>query len=130
MTSHRLILLFDGTCGFCTRSVEWIQALDRHGRVTAVPFQKPGVPEAAGLTIEQCEQAAWAVEPDGRLHRGAGAVNAALAWALGVPALLRLYQMPVLRQIQDAVYDWVAANRERLPGVIPYCQQHPEECPT
>lgn len=108
--------------------VGWLCALDRHGRVTAVPFQKPGIPESAGLTREQCEAAAWAVEPDGRRHRGAGAVNAALARALDLPILLRLYDLPVIQQIQDAVYDWVAANRQRFPGTTPYCQQHPEEC--
>lgn len=96
--------------------------------MTAVPYQQPGVPESAGLTVQQCEAAAWAVEPDGRRHRGAAAVNAALAWALGLPVLLRLYYRPVSRPAQDAVYAWVAANRERLPGTTPHCQQHPEEC--
>lgn len=96
--------------------------------MTAVPFQKPGAPEAAGLTIEQCKQAAWAIAPDGRRYRGAGAINAALAWALGVPVFLWAYRLPVIRQAQDIVYAWVADNRHRLPGTRPYCQQHPEEC--
>lgn len=102
--------------------------LDRRGRVTTVPFQKPGVPEAHGLTLAECEAAAWAVAPDGRRYRGAAAINAALAWALGRPFLLRLYALPGLRQIQDGVYALVAALRRHLPGVTPYCQQHPEEC--
>jgi len=96
--------------------------------VAAVPFQKPGVPQSVGLTVEQCQEAAWGVEPDGRRHRGAAAINAALAWALGLRVLLRLYELPGVRQVQDALYAWVAANRERLPGTTPYCQQHPEEC--
>lgn len=105
-----------------------MKALDRRGRVTAVPFQKPGVPEAAGLSLEECEAAAWTIEPNGSRHRGAGAVNAALAWALGWPVLIQLYYLPIIRQIQDAIYEWVAANRGRLPGTTPYCQQYPEEC--
>ena len=96
--------------------------------MTAVPFQKPGVPESVGLTVEQCREAAWAVEPDGRLHRGAAAVHAALAWALGWPTLLRLYEQPVIQRIEDAVYDWVAAHRRWFPGVTPYCEQYPDEC--
>lgn len=96
--------------------------------MTAVPFQKRGVPEAAGLTRAQCEQAAWAVTPDGRRFRGAGAVNAALTWAVGCPAFLWIYRLPLVRQVQDALYDWIAANRSRLPGVTPYCEQHPEDC--
>lgn len=105
-----------------------MRALDRHGRVAAVPFQKPGVPEAAGLTREECRQAVWAVEPTGRRYRGAGAINAALAWALGIPLLLRLYDVALVRRVEDAVYAWVAAHRGRLPGVTPYCQEHPDVC--
>ena len=31
--------------------------------MTVVPYQKSGVPASAGLSVEQCESAAWAVEP-------------------------------------------------------------------
>ncbi len=120
-----LILIFDGHCGFCTLAVEWIKKLDRRGRVTAVPYQQPGVPGSAGLTLAQCQEAVWAVEPGGRRHRGAAAINAALAWALGLPALLRLYSLPGMRQLQDRMYAWVAANRGRLPGTTPYCDRQP-----
>jgi len=84
--------------------------------VTAVPYQQAGVPERFGLTREACEEAAWAFEPGGRRHRGAGAVNAAVAWALGLPLPLHLYALPGLRQLQDAVYARVARNRHRLGG--------------
>ncbi len=126
--SGRLMLIFDGACGFCTWAARWIKSLDRHRRVAIVPFQKPGVPEQVGLTRKQCEKAAWAVEPDGTRHRGAAAIHAALAWALGFPSLLRLYDLPIIRPIEDALYACIAASRKRLPGVIPYCEQHPEEC--
>ncbi|MBS1251691.1 MAG: hypothetical protein MAG451_00724 [Anaerolineales bacterium] len=96
--------------------------------MTAVPFQKPGAPEAAGLTREQCEQAAWAVEPGGRRHRGAGAAHAALARGLGVRWVLSVYYLPIIQQIEDVVYRWIAANRGRLPGTTPYCERHPGEC--
>ena len=63
--SPQLTLVFDGTCGFCTRSVRLLEALDRNRRVTAMPFQKSGVPASVGLTLEECEAAAWAIAPDG-----------------------------------------------------------------
>lgn len=124
----RFVLIFDGCCGFCTRAVGWLKRLDRHGRVAVVPFQQPGAPEAAGLTRAACEQAAWAFEASGRAHRGAAAVLAALACALGAPLLLRVYDFALVRALADAAYRWVAANRARLPGVTPHCEQHPAEC--
>jgi predicted DCC family thiol-disulfide oxidoreductase YuxK len=125
---RHLTLVFDGACGFCTRSVRLLDSLDRDRRVTAVPFQKSGVPASVGLTVEECEETAWAIAPNGDRHRGAEAVNAAVAAALGTAAPLLLYSLPGIRQLQDFIYHLVASNRSRLPGDRPYCAQHPAEC--
>ncbi len=97
--------------------------------MTAEPYQKPGVPASAGLTIEQCKAAVWAVSPDGKRYRGAGAINASLAVATGVALPLLLYELPGIRQLQDLGYAFVAAFRDKLLGDKPYCKQHPGECP-
>lgn len=80
------------------------------------------------MTVAECERAAWAVAPDGAKYRGAGAVEMALAVALGTTLPYRFYILPGIRQIQDRVYAWVAEHRGRLPGDTPYCEQHPDEC--
>lgn len=111
-----------------------MKALDRDRRVTAVPYQKPGVPAAAGLNVKQCQEAAWAIEPEEasgktpRRYRGAAAINASLTVALGVRLSLSFYQLLGLGRLQERLYDLVAANRHRLPGDVPYCKSHPEEC--
>ena len=105
-----------------------LKVLDRDRRVTAVPFQKNGVPESVGLTVEECEEAAWAIAPDGRLYRAAGAANAAVAVALGTAVPLWVYSLPGIKRFQDLVYSIVASNRYRLPGGRPYCAQRPAEC--
>lgn len=124
MSSGRLV--FDGRCGFCTRSVHWLKRLDRHDRVEAVPLQSPGAPASIGTTEEQCSQAVQWLGSDGRRHSAAAAVNAALSAALGTRLPLRLYA--VTRPVQDWLYDWVAANRSRLPGMAPHCTEHPDDC--
>ena len=105
-----------------------LKALDRDRRVTAVPFQKSGVPASVGLTVEQCEETAWVILPDGRRYGGAEAVNAAVAVALGTAVPLLVYSLPGIKQLQDLVYSLVATNRDRLPGDRPYCAQQPAEC--
>ena len=101
--------------------------------MTVVPYQKSGVPEDAGLTTEDCEAAAWSYVPDepGRpaeRHRGAEAINMAVAVATGIPLPHRLYELPGMPALQERVYDWIAANRGKLPGDTPYCEQYPDEC--
>ncbi len=125
---ERLTLIFDGSCGFCTRSVGHVQALDRGNRVVVVPFQQVGVAAANGLTLAQCEAAAWAITPDHRRLRGAAAMAMVLAVAMQTRIPLLLYALPRLRQLQEAAYAWVARNRQWLPEVRPYCAAHPDAC--
>lgn len=92
-----------------------------------VPYQKPGVPEAHGLSVAECEATAWAVAPEAR-HTGAAAINAVLAAVLGTRLPLLLYATPGVNRLQDSAYAWVARNRHHLPGDEPYCRRHPDEC--
>ena len=105
-----------------------LKAFDRNRRVTAVPFQKSGVPASVELTVDECEASAWAIASDGGRYRGAEAVNAVVAAALGTAVPLIVYSLPGIRQLQDMIYSLVASNRSRLPGDRPYCAQHPAEC--
>ena len=105
-----------------------LKALDRNRRVTAVPFQKSGIPASVGLTLEECKASAWAIAPDGGRYRGAEAVNALVACALGTAVPLLVYYLPAIRRLQDFIYCLIASNRSRFPGDQPYCSQRPAEC--
>lgn len=102
--------------------------------MTVVPYQKDGVPASAGLSVEDCRKAAWAYEPGGetsvprRRWRGAGAINASLAVALGTRLPLSFYELPIVDLLQHRAYDFIAANRGKFPGDEAYCKQYPEEC--
>lgn len=126
--SRQTTLVFDGRCGVCTRFVRVLERFDNKRRVTAVPYQKPGVPASVGLTTEACRRAAWAVTPEGHRYMGAEAVNLVLAAALGTSLPQAFYRLPLVKRAQDRAYDWIAANRQRLPGDEPHCSQHPGEC--
>jgi predicted DCC family thiol-disulfide oxidoreductase YuxK len=108
--------------------VRLLKVLDRDRRVTAVPFQKSGIPASVGLTLEECKASAWAIAPDGGRYRGAEAMNALVGCALGTALPLLVYYLPGIKQLQDFIYSVVASNRSRLPGDPPYCTQHPAEC--
>ncbi|NLV79138.1 MAG: DUF393 domain-containing protein [Rhodococcus sp.] len=109
-------ILYDRDCGFCVRCVHLLRRLDRRGRVRATALQEPGAPARFGLRVDEALEQAWAVDSDGRTHAGAGAIDAALAGALGTRLPLHVYRIPGIHALQDAAYRWVAANRYRLPG--------------
>ncbi|MDO4918275.1 thiol-disulfide oxidoreductase DCC family protein, partial [Kocuria sp.] len=134
--SPRLHVVFDGRCGFCTRSVGWVRRLDRHGRIELHAWQEPGVLERFGLTPEQGDTSVWAIPARcgaeaparGSAHSGARAVAAILDTALGTRCFGALYDLPLVGRVQEGIYRWVAAHRGGFPGVTPWCEQHPGRC--
>ena len=80
-----------------------------------IAAQSPGVRERYSLTRGETDRAAWAIEPDGRKHRGAAAINRVLAELPGVwPRVATLYSVPGARQVEDGVYRVVARTRHWL----------------
>ncbi|MGA9531181.1 MAG: DCC1-like thiol-disulfide oxidoreductase family protein [Anaerolineales bacterium] len=128
-SAGQLILVFDGDCGFCTLMAAVLRRLDRRGHVRLLACQDPAARELTNVTRSDCLAAAWAFEPSGLRHRGAGAINAALAHAQGWSFLMDWYALPPIGRLEDIVYRGVVWARRWLPGLTPYCQQHPERCP-
>lgn len=116
------VLVFDGRCGFCTRSVEWLLARVREP-VRALPYQSLELDEW-GLTEEQVRRAAWWIDTSGRRYRGAQA--AARAFIACGPAgawLGWLMRIPPIRWVAALVYVLVAKYRRHLPGTTPACKR-------
>jgi len=121
-------LFFDGGCGFCTRSRNVLLKLDRTGQIETEPFQRPGTAERLGIPASRLPESVWWLDSSGEVYAGAKAANAALSAALGTRIPFWLYRVPVLRQLQDAIYRWIAEHRYRFPGTTPYCESNPTAC--
>lgn len=125
------ILIYDGDCAFCTRSVElgrrWI---DRKGRYAIRAWQQAS-PGAYGLTVQDCVDAAQFVDEAGRAHAGHLAIAAALTHgAPGWRPLGHLLRMPGVSALAARVYRWVAGHRYELPGGTAACRiEQPVEAP-
>ena len=128
-TAH-LTLIFDGTCGPCTRAAEWIRARDRRGVIRLTPCQQDQSVGALGVTRTDCEKQVVAVD-DGNIFRGAAAINRVLS-ELGSPwsTVGRVLSFPPLLAIESVAYRSVAANRRRLTflGVQPECDKPHVHC--
>jgi predicted DCC family thiol-disulfide oxidoreductase YuxK len=119
---ERVELLYDGGCGFCTRSVRWG---DRHVRPT-VPLRSwqsraESLPEA---TLTAARDAVVLVDERGTaLLTGAAAIASTLRtsprrrWRLAG----RLLDHPAIRPLATHGYVWVARHRHRLPGSTDSC---------
>lgn len=109
----RAILLYDGQCGLCIRSVKRLQAMDCFGAVQPVDFHT--VPDVAtlhpDLTPERCRSRMQLIEPSGRLSEGFLSVRR-LSWRLPwLWPLLPFVYLPGAAWVGQRVYDWVATRR-------------------
>ena len=112
-------LVFDGDCGFCTTSANW---LARGDRVETVPWQFLDL-ESVGLTVDQVSTSVWWLVDDRAVEHSSRAIGRALLlrgtpWSWAGRVLL----VPAMRPLADAVYRVVARYRHRLPGGTPVCR--------
>jgi len=124
------VLVYDGDCAFCTRSVRFIERrISRHPRIVA--WQHADL-EPLGLTAEMCETAVQWVGTDGSVASGHRAVartlihGGGLWWVMG-----RIILLPGISSVSALVYRWVARNRHRMPGgtaecVLPQAERTPK----
>ncbi len=109
------VLIYDGTCGFCLRQVarlhRWLGP-----RLRALPCQSEAARELLpDLSADELASQVWVVI-DHRRSGGAQAIVRAVNLRWPVRLLTWPYWLPGLRQLAEAVYRWVAANRYRFGG--------------
>ena len=90
--------------------------------------QEHGARRRLGLTAEQTDVAAWTVAADGTVVGGARAIALALAIARQSRVPMWPWRVPGAPWLLDRLYSGVAAARRRLPGVTPFCVEHPDVC--
>ena len=110
-------LFFDGDCGFCTRSVQALKSVDKHGRIALSPLQGERA-AALNLTGHAASKGGTMVllrESDGHLFRRSDAAIE-LARALGGGWRLFTVARFIPRFLRDRVYQWIADHRHLFAG--------------
>lgn len=117
---ERPLLVFDGDCAFCTRSVRFVEKrIHRHP--TIVSWQSLDL-DGIGLNRAECEEAVQWIGADGRRASAHIAVARTLIHGgRGWSVLGWLVLAPGVRQLAGVVYRWIARNRHRMPGGTAQC---------
>jgi predicted DCC family thiol-disulfide oxidoreductase YuxK len=115
------VLIFDGDCGFCTTTANWIEK-NSLIPIEIQPYQWAKLADF-GLTEEEAA-AKVQLLVGGKVFAGHHCMAKLLL--IQPNALLKLLGavmvMPGVDPISAKVYDWVAANRHKLPGGTPACK--------
>jgi len=114
-TPEKYAVLYDGRCVFCTNQSRRLLALARPSSLELVDFQQPrSLDRFPGLSYEACMQAMHLVAPNGQVFRGFEAIVQALGTRPTLRWPVRVYYVPGIRQLCDALYRWIARNRYRI----------------
>ena len=112
------LLLYDGTCGFCASSVQWVLQRDRRGTLLFAPLQgetaRPILarhPELAGV-----DSVVWVEQGEGgETVRVRSTAAIQVGWYLGgVWELLATLAVGIPAGLRDLVYDLIARHRHTL----------------
>jgi predicted DCC family thiol-disulfide oxidoreductase YuxK len=127
MTAVHGIVLFDGTCAFCERSVRFIARRDPAGYFRFGASQSPGAAALLARHGVRRERARSIILiEDDRVYLKSTA-SLRIAKRLSFPWSLAGIFLLVPRPIRDAVYAIVAAVRHRLAGRANACEIPPPE---
>jgi predicted DCC family thiol-disulfide oxidoreductase YuxK len=121
-------VVFDGHCGFCTRSIRYLHRLDRHGRVTSVACQVAQREGRHGMEGVDCGDSAWALTADGRREAGGQAATLIASALLQRTWPVTVGRLPGIRHALAGGYRLIANNRHRFPGDTPWCGANPGRC--
>ncbi|WP_461026330.1 thiol-disulfide oxidoreductase DCC family protein [Streptomyces sparsus] len=115
------VLIYDGDCGFCTRTITMLLADPRRPMMNVQTWQEIGI-EQFGISEQRATREMLWVHRDGRVAGGALAFAELFRHWGGpwrVPDIL--LRIPPTRWIAAAVYRAVANNRHRMPGGTTAC---------
>ncbi len=125
MSESSPILVYDGDCGFCTRSVQFVLAHDKRGivRFAARDGVAGRAVRARHAHLQTVESLLWVETVDGRevVSVYSDAVLATATYLGGVYAVLGGLGHLVPRFLRDPVYNAIARVRKRIMRGAPAC---------
>ena len=125
MDEYLPTLIYDGNCGFCTTSADWVsRRWTGDAAPAAVSSQELSEARAAELklTADDLARSAWWADGT-RVEGGSRAVARALMATHGPWAVVgRILLVPPMSWVATLGYRSVARHRHRLPGGTPACR--------
>ena len=126
-------VIYDGDCGFCTRTKRWMERLDLERLFAWHPYQS-GAGLSYGISMDDASRRLYLVSGS-KVYSGFAAFRMLALWnpaaylvlyaVLAIPgehsmfrnitvASLLVFFSPIFAPVGEAVYAWIARNRHRL----------------
>lgn len=122
MDSTKALIVYDGDCTLCNRTVKLLKKADKKGRFEYCSIKKAMshelLPTHLALQLTGDEVALWHNQ---QLHLGHKAVTKILILLQGYYALIGHISTLLPSVLKRWIYQLVAKHRKRLGASLPYC---------
>lgn len=113
-----LVIYYDAACRLCNSEMTNLMLRNTAQRLQFVDVSAPGFNNPPpGATREDLLRVIHAQRADGVVIQGVDVFRLAYR-AVGLGAVSRLIELPVLRTLADRCYPWLARHRYRIPAWI------------
>lgn len=124
MKDNRLIIIYDGHCVLCTRTVARLMTLQTTAVIESIPLQDERtvtlLPE--GYNREQLDKEIHVIDmSNGLIIRGADAVVYVMTKLPSLRFVSIMYRIPGMKWLASRIYQWIARHRYELFGKTDEC---------
>ncbi len=109
------VVVFDGDCGFCQTTVDFIKKIDWLKKFDFVPYQKDDfLRKYSFLTPEMCEKEIFLIKENGKYY---GGYDAFKIMSLYLPLTFFVswfFFLPGVVHLGRIIYKIIAANRHKI----------------
>jgi predicted DCC family thiol-disulfide oxidoreductase YuxK len=116
---ERAVLIYDGSCPVCSKTVAWIEKNEREGAFEMVPCQNDDVPvRFPHVERAACMRAMHLVLPDGRTLAGEQALPEIAKRLENYSGTADLFRIPGAQTLSRAFYRWFADRRYSIARLL------------
>lgn len=109
------VVVYDGECDVCIRTVNRLRDWDRDGVLELVAYQSAGVVDRfPDISEREFRDAVQLIGPEGGRREGAEAVEKILKLVPRARPLRWLFRVPLARPLARRLYRLFARNRDRF----------------
>lgn len=120
---EKLLILYDGNCGLCTRSVAGLRTLKTNAVLEFMPLQQYDTDNLPlNLSVEDLYAQIHVIDEEGRLFKGAEALTRVVKTVPTLQWIAWLYRVPGMHYVADQLYKWIAKHRYQLFGTVDECE--------
>ncbi|MDH4231545.1 MAG: DUF393 domain-containing protein [Nitrospirota bacterium] len=116
---RKAVLIYDGDCPVCAKTVEWIRENERKDAFEMLPCQSGEVRKRfPSIEPAACIQAMQLILPDGRILSGERALPEVLKRLKRYSPSAAFFSLPGSEAVSRSFYRWFADNRYHIAGVL------------